>query len=158
MTGSKRKNVVLLSLTLGVVMLGFGMIMPIMPFYVERMGASASELGLLVAISPFIQLVASPLWGGVSDRRGRKPVLIGSVPTTTTLPFGTPDDVRREVARCVALARRRGGGFLLNASSSVGPEVPKENLYALFESAAAFPREASAMQDKPVAPSWTAPA
>ncbi len=91
-------------------------------------------------------------------RRGRKPVLIGSVPTTTTLPFGTPDDVRREVARCVALARRRGGGFLLNASSSVGPEVPKENLYALFESAAAFPREASAMQDKPVAPSWTAPA
>ncbi|MDD3828503.1 MAG: MFS transporter [Anaerolineae bacterium] len=75
MTGSKRKNVVLLSLTLGVVMLGFGMIMPIMPFYVERMGASASELGLLVAISPFIQLVASPLWGGVSDRRGRKPVL-----------------------------------------------------------------------------------
>ncbi len=74
MTG-KRKNVVLLSLTLGVVMLGFGMIMPIMPFYVERMGASASELGLLVAISPFIQLVASPLWGGVSDRRGRKPVL-----------------------------------------------------------------------------------
>ena len=75
MTGSKRKNVVLLSLTLGVVMLGFGMIMPIMPFYVERMGASASELGLLVAISPFIQLVASPLGGGVSDRRGRKPVL-----------------------------------------------------------------------------------
>jgi len=65
-------------------------------------------------------------------RRGRKPVLIGSVSTTATLPFGAPDDVRREVARCVALARRRGGGLLLNASSSVGPEVPKENLYALF--------------------------
>ena len=72
---SNRRNVILLSLTLGVVMLGFGMIMPIMPFYVESMGASASELGLLVAISPFIQLVASPLWGSVSDRRGRKPVL-----------------------------------------------------------------------------------
>jgi DHA1 family multidrug resistance protein-like MFS transporter len=62
-------------LTMGVVMLGFGVVMPIMPFYVESMGASASELGLLVAISPFIQLVASPLWGSVSDRRGRKPVL-----------------------------------------------------------------------------------
>jgi DHA1 family multidrug resistance protein-like MFS transporter len=56
-------------------MLGFGIVMPIMPFYVESMGASASELGLLVAISPFIQLVASPLWGSVSDRHGRKPVL-----------------------------------------------------------------------------------
>jgi DHA1 family multidrug resistance protein-like MFS transporter len=33
-------------------------------------------LGLLVAISPFIQLVASPFWGSVSDRRGRKPVLV----------------------------------------------------------------------------------
>jgi DHA1 family multidrug resistance protein-like MFS transporter len=73
---SNRKNVAILSLTLGVVMLGFGMVMPIMPFYVESMGASASELGLLVAISPFIQLVASPLWGSVSDRRGRKPVLV----------------------------------------------------------------------------------
>ena len=76
MTASNRKNVAILSMTLGVVMLGFGMVMPIMPFYVESMGASASELGLLVAISPFIQLVASPFWGGVSDRRGRKPVLV----------------------------------------------------------------------------------
>jgi DHA1 family multidrug resistance protein-like MFS transporter len=76
MNTSNRKNVALLSLTLGVVMLGFGMVMPIFPFYIESMGASATELGLLVAISPFIQLVASPLWGGVSDRRGRKPVLV----------------------------------------------------------------------------------
>jgi DHA1 family multidrug resistance protein-like MFS transporter len=75
MNVSNHKNLAILSLTMGVVMLGFGMVMPIMPFYVESMGASASELGLLVAISPFIQLVASPLWGSVSDRRGRKPVL-----------------------------------------------------------------------------------
>jgi DHA1 family multidrug resistance protein-like MFS transporter len=73
---TNRKNVAILSLTLGVVMLGFGMVMPIMPFYIESMGASATELGLLVAISPFIQLVASPVWGSVSDRRGRKPVLV----------------------------------------------------------------------------------
>jgi DHA1 family multidrug resistance protein-like MFS transporter len=73
---SSRKSLAILCLTLGVVMLGFGMVMPILPFYVESMGASATELGLLVAISPFIQLIASPLWGGVSDRRGRKPVLV----------------------------------------------------------------------------------
>jgi DHA1 family multidrug resistance protein-like MFS transporter len=76
MSASNRKNVAILSLALGVVMLGFGMVMPIMPFYVESMGASATDLGLLVAISPFIQLGASPLWGSVSDRRGRKPVLV----------------------------------------------------------------------------------
>jgi DHA1 family multidrug resistance protein-like MFS transporter len=76
MNTSNRKNLAILALTLGVVMLGFGMVMPIFPFYIESMGASATELGLLVAISPLIQLVASPLWGGVSDRRGRKPVLV----------------------------------------------------------------------------------
>ncbi|MFN2241487.1 MAG: MFS transporter, partial [Anaerolineae bacterium] len=76
MKTNNRKNVAILSLTLGVVMLGFGMVMPIFPFYIESMGASATELGLLVAISPFIQLIASPLWGSVSDRRGRKPVLV----------------------------------------------------------------------------------
>jgi DHA1 family multidrug resistance protein-like MFS transporter len=76
MNTSNRKNLAILSLTLGVVMLGFGMVVPIMPFYVESMGASATQLGLLVAVSPLIQLVASPLWGSVSDHRGRKPVLI----------------------------------------------------------------------------------
>jgi DHA1 family multidrug resistance protein-like MFS transporter len=75
MATSNRRNVAILSLTLGVVMLGFGMVMPIFPFYIDSMGASGSELGLLVAISPFMQLIMAPVWGGVSDRRGRKPVL-----------------------------------------------------------------------------------
>jgi DHA1 family multidrug resistance protein-like MFS transporter len=76
MNTNNRKNLAILSLALGVVMLGFGLVMPIMPFYVESMGASATDLGLLVAVSPFIQLVASPLWGSVSDRHGRKPLLV----------------------------------------------------------------------------------
>ena len=76
MPSSNRKNLVILSLTLGVVMLGFGMVIPIMPFYIESMGASATQLGLLLAISPFIQLIASPIWGSISDRRGRKPVIV----------------------------------------------------------------------------------
>jgi DHA1 family multidrug resistance protein-like MFS transporter len=75
MSATNRRQIFILSLALGVVMLGFGVVMPVMPFYIESMGASATELGLLVAISPLIQLVASPLWGGVSDRHGRKPVL-----------------------------------------------------------------------------------
>lgn len=75
-TGSKRKNLILLSLTLAVVMVGFGVVIPVFPFYIESMGASGNELGLLVAISPLIQLFFSPLWGGISDRIGRKPVLM----------------------------------------------------------------------------------
>jgi len=72
---SSRKNIIILSLTMAVVMLGFGIVMPVFPFYIESMGASGDELGLLVAISPFVQLVFSPIWGEISDRKGRKPVL-----------------------------------------------------------------------------------
>jgi DHA1 family multidrug resistance protein-like MFS transporter len=66
----------LLALTLGVVMLGFGVVIPVYPFYIQSMGASGKELGLLIAISPALQLVFSPIWGIVSDRVGRKPVLM----------------------------------------------------------------------------------
>jgi DHA1 family multidrug resistance protein-like MFS transporter len=76
MKTTNRKNVWILSFTLAVVMLGFGMVIPIFPFYIESMGASGNELGLLTAISPFMQLVFAPIWGEVSDRKGRKPVLL----------------------------------------------------------------------------------
>jgi DHA1 family multidrug resistance protein-like MFS transporter len=76
MDTTNRKNVWILSFTLAVIMLGFGMVIPIFPFYIESMGASGNELGLLTAISPFMQLVFAPIWGQVSDRKGRKPVLL----------------------------------------------------------------------------------
>lgn len=73
---SRYRNVLILSAMLAVVMLGFGMVIPIFPFYVERMGASGTELGLLTAISPFMQLFFAPLWGNISDNKGRRPVLV----------------------------------------------------------------------------------
>lgn len=73
---TNRRQVTLLALTLGVVMLGFGIVIPVYPFYIQSMGASGKELGLLIAISPLLQLVFSPIWGVVSDRVGRKPVLM----------------------------------------------------------------------------------
>ena len=66
----------ILSFTLVVVMLGFGMVIPIFPFYIEEMGAGGSELGLLVAVSALLEFFFAPIWGGVSDRIGRKPVLM----------------------------------------------------------------------------------
>jgi DHA1 family multidrug resistance protein-like MFS transporter len=112
MRASGRRNLIILSLTLGVVMLGFGMVMPIMPFYVESMGADATELGLLVAISPFIQLVASPLWGGVSDRRGRKPVLAVGL-----LGYGISMLLFGLSTRLWMLFVARGVGALLSAAT-----------------------------------------
>jgi hypothetical protein len=63
---------------------------------------------------------------------GKKMVLFGSVSVTTTMPFGTVDDVKKQVEYIVDLSKRRGGGIVLSASSSILDGTPDENIYPLF--------------------------
>ncbi|QIZ08832.1 MFS transporter [Priestia megaterium] len=58
------------------VMVGFGIIIPVLPFYAEEIGANPTELGLLMAVYSLMQLIFAPVWGQVSDRIGRKPVMM----------------------------------------------------------------------------------
>ncbi len=58
------------------VMVGFGIIIPVLPFYAENIGASPTQLGLLMAVYSFMQLLFAPMWGRISDRIGRKPVIM----------------------------------------------------------------------------------
>jgi DHA1 family tetracycline resistance protein-like MFS transporter len=55
---------------------GFSMLIPMLPYFVTHFGASPYVVGLLVATFSFCQFVSAPLWGSVSDRIGRKRVLI----------------------------------------------------------------------------------
>ena len=73
------RNTLLLSFTLLVVMLGYGMIQPVIPFLITQLGASGRDMGLLASIYAAMQLVCAPLWGTVSDRVGRRPVLLVGV-------------------------------------------------------------------------------
>lgn len=58
------------------VMVGFGIIIPVLPFYAEELGASPTELGLLMAVYSLMQFFFAPMWGRISDRIGRKPVIL----------------------------------------------------------------------------------
>ncbi len=49
---------------------------PVLPFYAEKLGANPTELGLLMAVYSLLQLIFAPMWGRVSDRIGRKPVML----------------------------------------------------------------------------------
>lgn len=73
---SNRRNMTLLFLGMVVIMLGFGMVIPILPFYVTAFGASGRELGMLMATYGVMQLIFAPVWGSLSDRTGRRPILI----------------------------------------------------------------------------------
>lgn len=55
---------------------GFGVILPLIPFYSLSLGAKPFELGLLTAVFALLSLVSSPLFGKLSDRIGRKPVML----------------------------------------------------------------------------------
>lgn len=56
--------------------LGFTIILPLLPFYAERLGASPAVVGLLVSTYALCQLVSGPLIGRLSDRYGRRPLLL----------------------------------------------------------------------------------
>jgi DHA1 family tetracycline resistance protein-like MFS transporter len=56
--------------------LGFSILVPIMPYFVRHFGASYVAVGALFAVFAFCQFVSAPLWGNVSDRIGRKRVLV----------------------------------------------------------------------------------
>jgi len=58
--------------------LAFTLIVPLLPFYAERFGATPADVGLLVSAFALCQLVAGPFLGKLSDRIGRKPVLVAS--------------------------------------------------------------------------------
>lgn len=65
--------------TVALDLVGFGIVLPILPLYARDFGASPTTIGALVASFSLMQLVFSPLWGRVSDRWGRKPVLLVSL-------------------------------------------------------------------------------
>ena len=75
----KNSKLAILFFTMVVVMMGFGLIIPIIPFYVEKYGAGGSTLGMLIALFSLMQFIFSPIWGDLSDRYGRKNLLLVGV-------------------------------------------------------------------------------
>src|SRR6201989_1109252 len=79
MLGLVKRPLVIIFLTIFVNLVGFGIIIPLLPFYAETFGASPLVIGLLFAIFSLSQLIATPALGVLSDRWGRRPVLIFSL-------------------------------------------------------------------------------
>lgn len=70
------KHLVLLFISIFLVGMGFSIIMPVLPYYAESMGANAFQLGMLITVYAICQFIFAPIWGAYSDRMGRKPVLL----------------------------------------------------------------------------------
>lgn len=71
-----RGKLTVLMITAFVDMLGLAMVIPLLPFYATKLGASATIVGVLIAAFSIAQLASAPLWGRFSDRYGRRPALL----------------------------------------------------------------------------------
>lgn len=75
-TRDQLRQLWVLIITSCVDMIGFAIVLPLMPFYALKFNATPEEIGLLVASFSIAQLLFSPFWGRVSDRYGRRPALL----------------------------------------------------------------------------------
>jgi len=71
-----RSRLPILFLTVLVDLIGFGIVLPLLPLYADGFGAAGWSIGLLVTVYAVAQLFMAPLWGRLSDRHGRKPILL----------------------------------------------------------------------------------
>jgi len=76
------RPLLIIFLTIFVNLIGFGIIIPLLPFYAETFGASPVVIGLLFAVFSLCQLLAAPALGDLSDRYGRRPILVFSLAGT----------------------------------------------------------------------------
>ncbi|MDE0987263.1 MAG: MFS transporter, partial [Schleiferiaceae bacterium] len=75
----KNKALVVLFLTIFLDLMGFGLIIPILPIYAKTLGATDAIVGLLGASFSIMQFVFASFWGGLSDRYGRRPIMLISI-------------------------------------------------------------------------------
>lgn len=122
------RNLVLLYFTLAVILLGFGVLIPLEAFLVDKFGASGQALGALLSLHALCQLIFSPIWGSISDSVGRKPILmVGAVGNALSLVmFGFSSHLWM-----LFVARALGGIFaaatMPTALAFIGDSTSKEN-------------------------------
>lgn len=75
----KTSRLAILFVSVLVDMIGFGIVLPLLPFYAEEFGATPLQVTLLIASFSATQFVAVPIWGRVSDRLGRRPFIVAGL-------------------------------------------------------------------------------
>jgi len=130
----RKPSVFVVWLTVFIDLIGFGIVVPLVPVFAKRFDATSYAIGLVLASFSLLQFVFAPIWGKLSDRIGRRPVLLISTAGATlsyvifALGSGQSDTVKALVT--LGLARACAGAFGGNitvAQAYIADITPPEN-------------------------------
>jgi MFS family permease len=76
MSSGRKQSLLVIFLTVFIDLVGFGIVLPLLPIYSEHFGASNLVIGLIISSFSAMQFLFAPGWGRLSDRLGRRPVLL----------------------------------------------------------------------------------
>lgn len=76
MADARKAQLSIIFVTIFIYLVGFGIIIPIMPLLAKEFGATPLQVGLLMSVFSAMQFLFAPMWGRLSDRYGRRPVLL----------------------------------------------------------------------------------
>jgi multidrug resistance protein len=74
----KKRSIFIIFLTVAIDLIGFGLILPLIPIYSDSFHASGFVIGAIISAYSLMQFIFAPIWGRLSDRIGRRPVLLAS--------------------------------------------------------------------------------
>lgn len=75
----QNRSLLVIFLVVFIDLMGFGLIIPILPIYASQLGAPGWVIGMVASAFSIMQFLFGPFWGNLSDRFGRKPIIMGSM-------------------------------------------------------------------------------
>ena len=122
-----RRIILLLSGSVALMMTGYGIVMPVFARRLGEFGDGVEELGLLTMAFALAQFIGAPIWGGIADRRGRRPIIILALVSVTLSYIGyifAPNTLVLIIIR--ATAGFFTAGLFPAAMGVVGDVIPED--------------------------------
>lgn len=79
---SSKSPIAVIFITVFIDLVSFGIVIPLLPFYAQEFGASGIMIGLLLSVFSLMAFLFMPIWGRLSDRMGRRPILLLTIATS----------------------------------------------------------------------------
>jgi MFS family permease len=130
----RKPSLLVIFLTVFIDLIGFGIILPLLPRYADKFGASGVMIGLIIASFSVMQFFFGPVWGRLSDRIGRRPVLLlstaGAALSYAMFALAAAPGLSPSIALTILLASRVFAGIcganISVASAYIADITPKE--------------------------------